>query len=44
MRLNEGDRVVAIAAFRAGLAERDAIDDNDSPEPGGAGPDAGSGA
>ena len=44
MRMNEGDRVVAISAFRAGLAERDAIGDNDSPEPGGAGPDAGSGA
>src|SRR5262245_31554543 len=44
MRLAEGDRVVAIAAFRAGLADRDAIGDNDSPEPGGAGPDAGGGA
>jgi DNA gyrase subunit A len=31
MRLAEGDRVVAIAAFRAGLAERDGIDDNDPP-------------
>ncbi len=37
MRLAEGDRVVAIAAFRAGLAERDGMDDNDAP---GAGPDA----
>ena len=44
MRLAEGDRVVAIAAFRAGLAERGGIGDNDSPEPGGVGPDAGSGA
>jgi DNA gyrase subunit A len=44
MRLAEGDRVVAIAAFRAGLADRDGIGDNDSPEPGGAGPDAGGGA
>ena len=35
MRLAEGDRVVAIAAFRAGLAERDGIGDNDAPEPGG---------
>ena len=31
MRLAEGDRVVAIAAFREGLAERDGIDDNDDP-------------
>ncbi len=31
MRLAEGDRVVAIAAFREGLAERDGIDDNDGP-------------
>jgi DNA gyrase subunit A len=44
MRLAEGDRVVAIAAFRSGLADRDAIGDNDAPEPGGAGPDAGGGA
>ncbi|GAC1663767.1 MAG: DNA gyrase subunit A [Candidatus Limnocylindrales bacterium] len=35
MRLAEGDRVVAIAAFRSGLAERDGIGDNDAPEPGG---------
>ncbi|HEX5014077.1 MAG TPA: DNA gyrase subunit A [Candidatus Limnocylindrales bacterium] len=41
MRLAEGDRVVAIAAFRAGLAEQGAIGDNDSPEPGGVGPDTG---
>ena len=31
MRLAEGDQVVAIAAFRAGLAERDGIGDNDDP-------------
>jgi DNA gyrase subunit A len=35
MRLAEGDRVAAIAAFRSGLAERDGIGDNDAPEPGG---------
>jgi DNA gyrase subunit A len=35
MRLNEGDRVVGIAAFRAGLAERDGMGDDDAP---GAGP------
>src|SRR3954465_2236408 len=44
MRMNEGDRVVAISAFRAGLAERDAIEDNDAPEPGGSGPAPGRGA
>ncbi|MFL5726548.1 MAG: DNA gyrase subunit A [Chloroflexota bacterium] len=44
MRLAEGDRVVAIAAFRAGLADQAGIEDNDAPEPGGAGPDAGGGA
>ena len=44
MRLAEGDRVVAIAAFRAGLAEQGGIDDNDAPEPGGVGPGAGGGA
>ena len=38
MRLAEGDRVVAIAAFRAGLAERDGIEDNGAPEPAGSGP------
>ncbi len=32
MRLAEGDRVVAIAAFRAGLAEARGIGDNDAPE------------
>ena len=35
MRLAEGDRVVAIAAFRAGLAERDGMGDNDDPATGG---------
>jgi DNA gyrase subunit A len=37
MRLAEGDRVVAIAAFRPGLAERGAIGDNDDPQPDGGG-------
>ncbi len=37
MRLNEGDRVVGIAAFRAGLAERDLIGDDGAPEAGGPG-------
>ena len=36
MRLNEGDRVVGIAAFRPGLAEGRASDDNDAPAAGGA--------
>jgi DNA gyrase subunit A len=44
MRLAEGDRVVAIAAFRSGLAERDGIEDNGAPESGDSdpvpGPDA----
>ena len=31
MRLAEGDAVVAIAAFRAGLADQGGIDDNDPP-------------
>ncbi len=44
MRLAEGDRVVAIAAFRAGLAEQGGIGDNDGPEPDGVGPGEGSGA
>ncbi len=44
MRLAEGDRVVAIAAFRAGLADRDGIEDNDAPEPDGSGPAPGRGA
>ena len=37
MRLAEGDRVVAIAAFRAGLAERDGIGDDGDPATGGPG-------
>jgi DNA gyrase subunit A len=41
MRLNEGDRVVGIAAFREGLAEREAIGDNDAPDAGPTGPGAG---
>src|SRR5437667_6534303 len=44
MRLAEGDRVVAIAAFRSGLAERGGIEDNDAPETGGSGPAPGRGA
>jgi DNA gyrase subunit A len=43
MRLAEGDRVVAIAAFRSGLAEGDGIEDNGGPEPGGS-PAPGGGA
>jgi hypothetical protein len=31
MRLAEGDRVAAIAAFRPGLAERDGMGDDDGP-------------
>ena len=38
MRLNEGDRVVAIAAFRAGLAERDGMGDDGDPGTEGASP------
>jgi DNA gyrase subunit A len=34
MRLAEGDRVVAIAAFRAGLATREGIGDDDGAQPG----------
>jgi DNA gyrase subunit A len=41
MRMNEGDRVVAISAFQAGLAERDGIEDNDAPDPGVNGPGPG---
>jgi hypothetical protein len=47
MRLNEGDRVVGIAAFRPGLAEGLASDDNgdpgaaDSGDRGGTSPDRG---
>jgi DNA gyrase subunit A len=40
MRLNEGDRVVGIAAFRPGLAEALDSDDNGTPE---AGPGGGTG-
>jgi DNA gyrase subunit A len=40
MRLNEGDRVVGIAAFRPGLAEARDSDDNDDPE---SGPGSGAG-
>jgi DNA gyrase subunit A len=41
MRLNEGDRVVGIAAFREGLAERAHMGENGGPEDGqvGGGPD-----
>jgi DNA gyrase subunit A len=38
MRLAEGDRVVAIAAFRAGLAEQDAMGDDGGPGPDGTSP------
>jgi DNA gyrase subunit A len=41
MRLNEGDRVVGIAAFRPGLAEGRDSDDNGDPD---AGPGGGAGA
>ncbi len=41
MRLNEGDRVVGIAAFREGLADREFIGDNGSPDGGSAGPETG---
>ena len=34
MRLNEGDRVVGIGAFRPGLAEGRDSDDNDTPDAG----------
>jgi DNA gyrase subunit A len=44
MRLAEGDRVVAIAAFRAGLADRKGIGDNDAPDEEAPGPGDGSGA
>jgi DNA gyrase subunit A len=37
MRLNEGDKVVGIAAFRAGLADRDAMGDDEDPGTGGPG-------
>ena len=35
MRLADGDRVAAIAAFRPGLADRGAMGDNDDPQPDG---------
>jgi hypothetical protein len=38
MRLGEGDTVAAISAFRAGLADRGVIGDNDDPQPGGGNP------
>jgi DNA gyrase subunit A len=38
MRLAEGDQVAAIAAFRPGLADRDAMGDDGAPESGGPGP------
>ncbi|HEY4753362.1 MAG TPA: DNA gyrase subunit A, partial [Candidatus Limnocylindrales bacterium] len=38
MRLGEGDTVAAISAFRAGLADRGALGDNDDPEPDGGAP------
>jgi DNA gyrase subunit A len=43
MRLNEGDRVVGIAAFRPGLAEARDTDDNGGPDasPGGGAPSVG---
>jgi DNA gyrase subunit A len=41
MRLNEGDRVVGIAAFREGLADREVIGDNDPPDGGPTAPEAG---
>jgi DNA gyrase subunit A len=45
MRLADGDRVVGIAAFRPGLAERGGIGDNGEPDGGsGDGPGTGSGA
>ena len=37
MRLAEGDRVAAIAAFRPGLADRDSMGDDDAPTAGGPG-------
>jgi hypothetical protein len=40
MRLNEGDRVVGIAAFSEGLAERGGMGDNGDPD-GGPGADSG---
>ena len=39
MRLADEDRVVAIAAFTPGLAERGGMGDNGDPEPDGGGSD-----
>jgi DNA gyrase subunit A len=44
MRLAEGDRVAAIAAFRPGLADRDAMGDDDAPATGGPGQSGPSGS
>ena len=41
MRLSEGDTVAAISAFRAGLADRSAMGDNDDPHPDGGASDEG---
>ena len=41
MRLGDGDTVAAIAAFRAGLAERGAIGENEEPQPGPGGSEGG---
>ena len=38
MRLDEGDEVAAIAAFRPGLADQGAMGDNDDPQPDGGRP------
>ena len=42
MRLNGGDTVAAIAAFRPGLADRGPIGDNEGPQPAGDAPGDGS--
>ena len=39
MRLADEDKVVAIAAFWPGLAERGGMGDNDDPQPDGGGSD-----
>jgi DNA gyrase subunit A len=44
MRLAEGDRVAAIAAFRPGLADRDGMGDDDAPATGGPGQSGPSGS
>ncbi len=43
MRLSAGDTVAAIAAFRAGLADRGAIGDNEDPTPAGGEPSGSNG-